>query len=54
MKIRTGEPKDFDSILAVVNDAAQAYRGVIPHGQWHDPYMTAEELRIEISGGIAF
>jgi GNAT superfamily N-acetyltransferase len=39
----------------VINDAAQAYRGVIPADRWHDPYMSADELANEIdSGGIAF
>ena len=41
-------------MLAIVNDAAQAYRGVIPSDRWHDPYMPAEELTKEIAAGIVF
>jgi len=50
---RSGEA-DLGAILAVVNDAAQAYRGVIPADRWHDPYMPAEELESEISDGVVF
>jgi len=46
--------KDFSSILEVVNDAAQAYKGVIPEDRWNEPYMPAEELREEIQSGIRF
>jgi GNAT superfamily N-acetyltransferase len=41
-------------ILAIVNLAAQAYRGVIPADRWHDPYMSADELGREIADGVAF
>ena len=27
------------AILAIVNAAAEAYRGVIPDDRWHEPYM---------------
>ena len=45
---------DFDAMLRVINDGAQAYRGIIPPDRWHDPYMPADELRKEISAGVAF
>lgn len=45
---------DFESILAIINDAAQAYRGVIPEDRWKDPYMPADEVRREIADGIVF
>jgi GNAT superfamily N-acetyltransferase len=48
-----GEP-DFATILAIVNDAAVAYRGVIPADRWHDPYMPESELRSEIAAGVEF
>jgi GNAT superfamily N-acetyltransferase len=50
-KVPTSE---FKSILHVVNDAAQAYRGVIPEDRWKEPYMSAEELRKEIESGVEF
>jgi N-acetylglutamate synthase-like GNAT family acetyltransferase len=41
-------------MLAIVNDAARAYRGVIPADRWHDPYMSADELASEIAAGVVF
>jgi GNAT superfamily N-acetyltransferase len=52
--IRNLLPSDFDGILEVINDAAQAYRGVIPDDRWKEPYMSAEELRKEIEAGVRF
>ncbi len=52
--IRPCRPDDFDAIHAIINDAAQAYRGVIPADRWHDPYMTREALAAEIADGVAF
>jgi len=45
---------DFDSILEVINDAAQAYKGVIPKDRWKEPYMPTDELRKEIEAGVIF
>ncbi|HIC50797.1 MAG: GNAT family N-acetyltransferase [Candidatus Thalassarchaeum betae] len=45
---------DFEAIYEIINDAAQAYRGIIPPDRWHDPYMPRGELREEISAGVAF
>jgi GNAT superfamily N-acetyltransferase len=47
-------PSKFDSMLNVVNDSAQAYKGVIPADRWKEPYMLAEELRKEIESGVEF
>lgn len=41
-------------MLAIVNDAAVAYRGVIPADRWHEPYMSESELREEIVAGVEF
>jgi GNAT superfamily N-acetyltransferase len=54
MLIRRSVESDQAAILAVVNDAAQAYREVIPADRWHDPYMPMDELKKEISGGVVF
>lgn len=43
-----------EEILEVVNDAASAYRGVIPADCWKHPYMTPEELEAEIDAGVVF
>jgi N-acetylglutamate synthase-like GNAT family acetyltransferase len=52
--IRKGIEADFPAMLAIVNDAAQKYRGVIPADRWHEPYMPADELKKEIAAGIVF
>lgn len=54
MRIRKSVANDFEAILAIINDAAQAYRGVIPSDRWHEPYMSADELEKEIASGIIF
>jgi GNAT superfamily N-acetyltransferase len=52
--IRPCRDDERDAILAIVNAAAEAYRGVIPADRWRDPYMPAEELDGEIAAGVAF
>jgi GNAT superfamily N-acetyltransferase len=52
--IRPGRDDERAAILAIVNAAAKAYRGVIPADRWHEPYMPASELDREISAGVAF
>ena len=52
--IRPCRDDDREAIVAIVNDASQAYRGVIPPDCWHEPYMPAEELDREIDAGVAF
>ena len=52
--IRKSAEADAPAILAIVNAAAQAYRGVIPADRWHEPYMPAEELASEITDGVIF
>ena len=38
----------------MINDAALAYRGVIPADRWHEPYMPREELLAEMRAGVKF
>jgi N-acetylglutamate synthase-like GNAT family acetyltransferase len=52
--IRKSVDADVPAILAIINDAAQAYRGVIPADQWHEPYMPLDHLESEISKGVVF
>jgi GNAT superfamily N-acetyltransferase len=52
--IRRCRDDERSEILAIVNDAAEAYRGVIPADRWHEPYMPAEELDGEIAAGVEF
>jgi GNAT superfamily N-acetyltransferase len=52
--IRPCRDEDLTTILAVINAAAEAYRGVIPPDRWHEPYMPAADLRRDIAAGVAF
>ena len=52
--IRPCRDDERPAILAIVNAAAEAYRGVIPADRWREPYMPAEELNAEIAAGVAF
>jgi len=45
---------DIPAIDAIVNDAAEAYRGVIPADCWHEPYMARTHLVAEIAAGVDF
>ncbi len=52
--IRPCTPGDFPSLYEIINDAARAYKGVIPADRWKDPYMPEEELRHEMAEGVRF
>jgi len=52
--IRPCTEADFPAILDIINDAAQAYRGVIPADCWHEPYMEDAELARQIESGVEF
>jgi GNAT superfamily N-acetyltransferase len=48
------DQKDFQSIYEIINDAAVAYKGIIPADRWHEPYMSKEELQKQIGEGVEF
>ena len=52
--IRRCREDEFEQILAIINQAALAYRGKIPEAHWHEPYMAASELAREIAAGVRF
>ena len=52
--IRLCVNSEFEQIYAIINEAAQAYRGVIPPDRWKEPYMSRDELQHEISAGVNF
>lgn len=52
--IRQCTRDELGAICAVINDAAQAYKGVIPQDRWHEPYMPLDELEQEIADGVKF
>jgi GNAT superfamily N-acetyltransferase len=45
---------DVPDMVAIIDAAAQAYRGVIPDELFHAPYMSPEDLLGEIAAGITF
>ena len=53
-RIRPCRNDECDAILAIVNTAAEAYRGVIPVDRWHEPYMDSRDLDGEIAAGVVF
>jgi GNAT superfamily N-acetyltransferase len=52
--IRPCTDDDVPAIAAIINDAAEAYRNVIPADCWHEPYMTRAHLAAEIAAGANF
>ncbi len=46
--------EDFEIIYSIINDAAIAYKGIIPPDRWHEPYMSKEELEQQIAEGVEF
>ncbi|MFT4560327.1 MAG: GNAT superfamily N-acetyltransferase [Gammaproteobacteria bacterium] len=45
---------DFDSVYFIINEAASAYRGLLPSEHLTDPYMSRQEFRSEIAAGVEF
>jgi GNAT superfamily N-acetyltransferase len=54
MMIRPCEEREFESIYAIINEAARVYQGVIPADRWKEPYMSRDELRHEMNEGVVF
>jgi N-acetylglutamate synthase-like GNAT family acetyltransferase len=52
--IRKCTQDDLTTMYVIINDAAQAYKGVIPNDCWQDPYMSLDELKHEIEDGVVF
>lgn len=52
--IRPCREDDRSNVLAIINAAAEAYRGVIPADRWHEPYMTSQEFDGEIAAKVVF
>lgn len=48
------EQSDLKEICDIINDAAVAYKVIIPDDRWHEPYMPEEELQKQIDEGVQF
>ena len=53
-EIRLSRAHECSVILEIINDAAEAYCGVIPPECWHEPYMSTAELVGEMAEGVVF
>jgi GNAT superfamily N-acetyltransferase len=47
--IRICQPEDKERIYLIINEAAKAYRGVIPADCYREPYMPPDELERELA-----
>jgi GNAT superfamily N-acetyltransferase len=54
MVIRRCRDSEREAILAVINQAAEAYRGVIPPDRWHEPYFPGSEFDEAVGSGVVF
>ena len=52
--IRRCTDDDVPAMDVIINEAASAYRGVIPADCWHEPYMKRSDLVAEIAAGVEF
>jgi len=52
--IRQCDNSEVELIYSIINDAAEAYKGVIPGDRWKEPYMSKDELQHEIDQGVVF
>jgi GNAT superfamily N-acetyltransferase len=52
--IRKCMGNDFDTMYSIINDAAIAYKGVIPPDRWKEPYMPKDELQKQLDEGVEF
>jgi GNAT superfamily N-acetyltransferase len=52
--IRPCEDREFEQIGEIINDGAQAYRGVIAADRYAEPYMSRDELHRQIKEGVVF
>ena len=52
--ITKSNDNDFSTILEIINDSSTAYKGIIPEDRWKEPYMSEEELKVQINEGVEF
>jgi GNAT superfamily N-acetyltransferase len=52
--IKKSTISDFTEIYGIINDAASAYKGIIPEDRWHEPYMPKSELQKQIDDAVEF
>ncbi len=54
MVIQPCNDQDLQEVWSIINEGAEAYKGVIPMDCLSEPYMSFEELRHETGDGVRF
>lgn len=54
MTIRRCRIEEEPAILAIINAAAERYRGSIPDDCWHEPYMSEEQFARDVAASVQF
>ena len=49
--IRRCSEADMENIWTIINDGAQAYKGIIPADRWTEPYMSRENSIAKLQTG---
>lgn len=52
--IRLCRDSEAEAIYSIINDAAEAYKGIIPQDRWQEPYMSKDELQEEMNADVTF
>jgi N-acetylglutamate synthase-like GNAT family acetyltransferase len=52
--IRSYGPDELGLVEEIINDSAQAYKGVIPPDFWREPYLPLSELKQQAKAGVIF
>ena len=52
--IRRCSDRDLEVICSIINEGAEAYKGIIPADCLSEPYMSYEELTHETGAGVEF
>lgn len=52
--IRACNDQDFEAVWSIINEGAEAYKGIVPADCLSEPYMPSEELTRETEAGIKF
>lgn len=52
--IRKCRADEYPKILSIINEVAQAFKGVIPADCWQEPFMSPEYFKKEIAYSVVF
>jgi len=52
--IRLCRDSEVEAIYSIINEAAEAYEGIIPQDRWKEPYMSKDELQEEMNADVTF